>query len=207
MSDLHTLLTVEESLRDAEWEKSFLEAFPKAYVSLLNETPESGPDHFPYLLVETSEKAAEPVMDVLKWLSERGIGLVLNPSKEYPDYIFSYGMIWYFIQTGSFVSTEVPAEISDGTQLFVGTPSEAYLPKSVRSLIRQFLNDQGIMKPKITMLSQDQKNFDLCFSIESFGSPKDEEHAGILQALAWFLPNHYSLAMVSEEKISEFVEL
>lgn len=196
-----------DNKRDSVWEQNFLELFPTVKINLLKETPQSGPDNFPYLLIETSEKAAEPAKDVLAWLSDKGIGLVLNPQKEFPDYIWSYGMIWNYAQTGKFITETSEMDESASDQFFVGTPSESYLPRTVRTLIKQFCSDQGIMKPKITMLSKDQRNFDLCFSIESFGSPSEKEHDGILRALAWFLPNHYSLAMVSESDFSQFIDL
>jgi len=89
----------------------------------------------------------------------------------------------------------------------MGSPSEGYLPNGVRKILKEFLKQQGIMAPKITLLSEDQINFDLCFSVESFGSPENNEHEGILQAMSWFLPAHYSLAFVSQNGLPEFEDL
>jgi hypothetical protein len=98
-------------------------------------------------------------------------------------------------------------ELKDGQQVFAGPPTEAFLPKYVRSVIKQFFLDQGVFAPKILMLSLDRENFDLCFSIESLKSPPAEEHAGIAEALAWFLPAHYSVSLVSEKTVPGFLPL
>ena len=69
----------------------------------MNEEPQNGPDGWPYLLVRTSAEAAEPFARVVEWLAGRGIGLVVNPHKMVPDYVFTYGMLWNYIETGRFV--------------------------------------------------------------------------------------------------------
>src|SRR5690606_11642483 len=95
-------------LRDEVWEKDFLELLPKAEFRLLDEAPQEGPDGFPYLLVKLggSRKDAifEPASEVLDWLAARAIGLVINPMKEMPDYVLSYGQIWHHKMFGKFVS-------------------------------------------------------------------------------------------------------
>jgi hypothetical protein len=38
-------------------------------------------------------------------------------------------------------------------------------------------------------------------------SPPQSEHAGIAEAIAWFLPAHYTVALVSEKSIPGFQPL
>ena len=57
------------------------------------------------------------------------------------------------------------------------------------------------------MISQDNIHFDLCFSLESLGNPPDNEHEGIAEALSWFLPTHYSIVLISEKSLPEFLPL
>ncbi|MES2963061.1 MAG: hypothetical protein V4760_04165 [Bdellovibrionota bacterium] len=214
MTTFENLLETDLERRDDSWERDFLKAFPSARVKVLNPEPQVGPDHWPYLLT-TTEAADDTAPSILTWLSTRGIGLVLNPQKPHPDYVLSYGMIWNFRERGEFLSLgatgEKPAsnrfDIKPGQELMAGAPSEAFLPKYVRSVIRQFLADQGVFTPKVLMISADKVNYDLCFSIESLKSPPTHEHANIAEALSWFLPAHYTVALVSEKTVSGFVSL
>ncbi len=163
-------------------------------------------------MVETGDGADEPVIRIIDWLSNKGIGLVVNPTKEYPDYVFPWGMIWNFKETNLFRLSQAPViqghvELKNEQGLIAGPPNPKYLPEYVRSILRQFFLDQGLMGVKILVVSQDGKHFDLAFSLESLGNPPKNEHAGILEAMSWFLPAHYSMMLVSEKEIKGFVSL
>ena len=231
--NLIRLLATDHDDRDQSWESSFLLELPLTSVRIANPEPQAGPDHWPYLLVETgglessqsanSPLAHEPLANILHWLSERGIGLALNTMKPLPDYIFTYGMIWNFREHGEFISsseadvrpemvgaekpTNARFEIQNGQQVWVGPPSEAFLPNYARAIIKQFLIDQGAFAPKVLMVSTDQKHYDLCFSIESLKSPPAHEHANIVEALAWFVPAHYAVSLLSEKTVAGFILL
>lgn len=223
MSTLEQLLNEPVARRNEAWEKSVLAELPKAQARVLTPDPQQGPDGWPYLLVETIDATAgdaaqaggEPLVPILNWLSTRGIGLVINPQKTAPDYVFTYGMVWNFRERGEFLT---PASLSkaaasgtidlaNGQSLLTGPPSDAYLPSYAKTIIKQFLFDQGILAPKVLMVSFDGKEYDLCFSIESLKSPPQSEHAGIAEAIAWFLPAHYTVALVSEKSIPGFQPL
>jgi len=200
--------------RDEAWEKQFLELLPHAHVTLLNETPQMGPDQWPYLLVRMHEEAKEPLAKILPWLAQRGIGLAINPNQEAPDFVLNYGMIWNFVSTGRFLNaanTQIKSlekvELENGQSITFGAPSKEYLPDYVKSILRQFLQDQGLMMPRIAVMSLDNKSYDLCFSLESLDSPPATEHAGIAEALSWFLPMDYSIMLISERGLPRFFTL
>ena len=88
MKSLAELLAVPDNLRDRSWENQFFVEFTDSMVNLVSDGPQQGPDGWPYLLVDTKSGAAEPVQKILHWLSEKGVGLALNPGGEYPDYVF-----------------------------------------------------------------------------------------------------------------------
>lgn len=219
---LHQLIALPISNRDETWEHEFLRELASAPVRIVEEAPVAGPDGWPYLMISTDLKNedGEPLTAVASWLSTRGMGFVVNPEKPIPDYAVSYGMVWNFRERGQFL-TPVPAspggtslkalstkfEIKDGQQLFAGPPSMAYLPEDVRAVLREFLKRQGVSKPKALMLSADQKDWDLAFSIESLGNPPAAEHGGIAEAVGWFLPAHYTVALVSEKHVAGFTAL
>ncbi len=188
-------------------------ALPQTEIKLLANEPRPGPDSWPYLMVSTEEGADEPLKNVLAWLSDKGIGLAINPQKPTPDFVLTYGMIWNYRERGEFITDESKQNrpgaiaIQDGQELLAGPPSEAYLPQYVRRILKQFLLDQGIFAPKVLMVSFDKVNFDLCFSIESFKSPPAHEHAQIAEAISWFLPAHYAVSLVSEKTVPGFQSL
>jgi len=213
MSTITELLETDVEKRDLEWEKSFLKALPQAPARVLNPDPQEGPDHWPYLLVEAgASQDDDTIENVVGWLSTRGIGLAINPSKPSPDYVLTYGMIWNFRERGEFLTeSSTPKaglfEIKDGQQLWVGAPSQQFLPPYVRQVLKQFLADQGIYTAKVLMVSTDNKHFDLCFSVESLKSPPAHEHSNIAEALSWFLPAHYAVSLLSEKTVQGFVAL
>src|SRR5436190_22827663 len=102
------LLTLPEDQRNAEWEAEFLSLFPSAKLKLMDPQPRVGADGFPYLFAQTGGDSLEPATRLLQWLSTRGVGLAVNPHKEIPDYIFSFGMIWHFKETGRFFNLPPP---------------------------------------------------------------------------------------------------
>ncbi len=217
-SQLIQHLQVNEQDRDFSWDERFFKLLSIANLSLISMEPQQGPDHWPYIFCSTStdQKAlqVDSSQKILRWLSDKGIGLVVNPDrKPYPDFVFSYGMIWYFRETGFFMNPPLKSNVD--TKLaanaestwHTGAPSEKYLPLYVRQVLKNFFADQ--MKPnvKIMMLSADQKNYDLAFSLESLGNPPQHEHTQIAEALAWFLPPHYTVALISEAGFTAFKEL
>lgn len=213
METIESLLSIDIEARNDDWEARFLKALPEARIKVLNPEPKEGPDHWPYLMVATGPDADDSILNVLGWLSNRGIGLVINPQKPLPDYVLTYGMVWNFRERGEFLSNAGQEgrsdriELRNGQEVLTGPPSEAYLPGYVRSIVKQFLLDQGVFAPKVLMVSSDKVHYDLCFSIESLKSPPENEHKGIAEALSWFLPAHYGVGLLSEKTVPGFQPL
>ncbi len=213
MPEINELTKSPEEVRNPEWEKQFLDAFINTKIKVLHEDPKPGPDNLPYLFVSTEEEGSEPAYRVAEWLSQRGVGMVVNPHKKLPDYIFSYGMIWNFQERKLFIedfhkSSTSNLELSSGDAITVGEPSPEYLPAYVRKIMKEFFFQNQVLKPKILMLSADEgQSWDLCFSLESLKNPPPKEHEQLAEAISWFLPTHYSLALVSEKGLPEFLDL
>lgn len=209
---LNEIVQVPDADRNPAWENQFFHALSLGKLKLISPEPQTGPDNWPYLLAETGEDATEPAQNILHWLSDKGIGLAVNPRKEYPDYVFSYGMLWSFKETGFFFkpAEERPVgsvQLEVGNLMHAGPPTEGYLPGYVRKILREFFRDQQILLPKILVLSMDKVHYDLAFSLESLGSPPENEHQGIAEAVSWFLPPHYSLMLISEKGLPPFSNL
>lgn len=210
--NLLELVQIPDEKRDPQWETDFFMSITSGNLKLLHEAPQTGPDGWPYMLAATSEDATEPANKIMQWAATKGIGIAVNPHKDYPDYVFTYGMLWHFKETGLFYRTadEVPVgtlEMSEGQKLHAGPPAPHYLPQYVRNILKEFFRDQGILQPRILVMSTDRKNYDLAISLESLKNPPTKEHQGIAEAISWFLPPHYSLVLVSEKGLPPFVEL
>lgn len=210
--NLIELTQVADEKRDPQWEVDFFMQLSQSNLNLMSQDPQVGPDGWPYLMTETSSAAAEPAQKIIQWLATRGMGLVVNPNKEYPDYVFSYGMVWHFKETGLFYRAKPEVsngsfELRSGETLHAGEPTPQYLPAYVRNILREFFRDQSVFAPKILVMSNDRVNYDLAFSLESLGNPPVKEHQGIAEAISWFLPPHYSIVLVSEKDLPPFVNL
>jgi hypothetical protein len=210
---LDKILNTPVDLRDDQWQADFFETFKQSKIKISNPTPQVGYDSWPYLHVENHEDSTEPVAQVVEWLSKRGIGMLLNPHKAEPDYVFSYGMLWSFQEKGVFleptIKLDLPSqfELQQGTKILSGPPHDSFLPPYVRQILKQFFVEQGILVPRILVMSTDKAHFDLCFSLDSLGLPPAKEHAGIAEAIQWFLPPHYSLVLTRETGLKGFVSL
>lgn len=211
-------LQVKEEERDRNWDEKFFKLISEANLSILTQDPQQGPDGWPYLIAETvfDNQVAlnvDSAQKIFHWLSTKGIGLVINPRRTpYPDYVFSYGMLWSFRETGFFIKFQDinpsgPLVISENSAIKAGPPSMEYLPQYVRNVLKDFFRDQNLFEPKVLMISTDGKNYDLCFSLESLGNPAAEEHKAFLEAVSWFLPPHYTLGIISEKGLPEFTVL
>jgi hypothetical protein len=210
--NLTELVNVPDEQRDPKWEIDFFMAITQSNLNLIHEAPQKGPDGWPYLLAETAVDAKEPANKIMQWLALKGVGLVINHRKIYHDYVFTYGMLWHFKETGLFYRTadEAPVgtlELQKGQGLHAGPPAPHYLPQYVRNILKQFFIDQNVMRPRILVMSEDRKNYDLAFSLESLGNPPTKEHQGVAEAISWFLPPHYSIVLVSEIGLPEFSDL
>lgn len=210
---LAELIATPEVQRDSQWENLFLKSFTESKLKVLIEEPQKGPDGWPYLVVEASdEQDAESAQKVLAWLQKRGIGCVLNPQKEYPDYVFTWGMIWSFRETGWFFkpqkSENTKIDFALTQDQILGAPTEEYLPSYVRQVLKEFFLQQNIYRPQILVLSNSKNEAELLISKQSLGNPPESEHEGILEAIAWFLPPHYNLALVDSASLkTPFIDL
>jgi len=212
---LESLLDVKIVDRDFAWEVEFLKGLGKGHLIVSSPEPVPGPDGWPYLMAKTQgAEEAEPTNRIVRWLAERGVGLVINPEKPMPDFVLTYGMVWNFRERGEFLTMAAAPRHRSGAiafrnnqQIYTGPPSRSYLPDDVRAVLREFFARQRVTSARVLMISEDQVNWDLAFSLESLGQPPASEHAQLAEALSWFLPAHYSVALVSETIAPGFVEL
>lgn len=209
---VNDILKTPEENRDLKWEQDFFNSLLNSKVKILNDDPQNGPDGFPYLLISTEDSGTEPVPKILDWLATRGIGLVVNPQNKFPDYIFTYGMIWNFKERNRFLEpikneTSSNLEINPGEKMFYGDPSEDFFPKYARNLLKEFFQQQGILQPRVIAISKNEVDFDICFSLDSMSKPDPKEHQGIAQAISWFFPFNTPIVLLEEKGLPNFYSL
>jgi hypothetical protein len=186
--DFNLLIQQPESQRDSQWELNFLDGILQTKVELTSDLPEGGPDGWPYLKVKTSseEQGTEPFANLVQWCAKRGIGLAVNTHKMVPDYVFTYGMLWNFLETGRFVlplTAGQAGQVTFGEGVIIGAPTEKYLPRYVRHVLREFLTAQGFAEPKILVATtKDFKQTDLVFSNESLNNLAAKDQKVVAQA-------------------------
>jgi hypothetical protein len=214
------LLKVNDLDRNIDWENKFLNGFTNSDLIILDEEPKTGPDGWPYLMVKTvtDQSQGESAQKVLYWLSQRGIGAVINPKNPYPDYILDYGMIWNFRETGLFINRKaIPSETSEQFEIdfgkdFILDPDAKTLPSYVRGVLKDFFKQQNILNPEIAQVVRPSENtnfspINLVLNLDSLGNPSPYEYQGIAAAVSWFLPQHYSLLLFNKTQFPKFFSL
>ena len=214
--EFNALIQQPESKRDDQWEQAFLQQFIQLNVQLESDQAKPGPDGWPYLFVRTGPEGKEPVKDIVRWLAGRGIGLVVNPHKMVPDYVFPYGMLWNYAEHGRFTEPGTSPEASKQRpagevvfqreqKMIFGPPSERYMPPYVRGVMREFLRAQGFEKPKVLVATTpDYRDVDLLLSLDSLGGLPKAEQKKFAEMMSWFLPLHYTFVLGEEAGLPEF---
>lgn len=210
MKTLNELLKINSGLRNDAWEQEFLDTFASSKIYILDDSVQIGPDGWPYLFLSSEStdqvKAEDSVHHLLQWAYESGVGLVVNPHKERPDYVFHYGMIWNYIHNQKFL-INTNSEIAENAPIYVAKVSEDIIPKQPLSFIKDYIKSAGIEEPRAALISRDKLNYDFALSIESLGNPPKDEHEGIARGIGWFLPNHIPVILIYEDKLQQLYKI
>ncbi|MCB9135314.1 MAG: hypothetical protein H6636_07800 [Anaerolineales bacterium] len=205
---LRTLLATPDVQRDTAWLSKFYAHIVDC--SMTDDLPQVffGPDHFPYfglnLPPEDGPYKEFCIRSMLEKLTEDGVGVAINREGLNAQWVFSYGDL---LTLRMFGAVEVPApepgsetaNRTQGNQVLVSQPSEAYLPGYARKVIREYMQKMmGIEKPGVLLLSRPgvMPPQELVFSVFPETFETREIFNGALRALRWFLPRHYGVVSV-----------
>lgn len=217
------LFKIPQEERDDNWHQQFYDNVKTA--SYASDDPQvfTGPDGFPYFVLRTPEpnKPFESFcINNLKddFLFENGIGVVLNPGETSIDWVFSYGDMVNLHLNGEFFSRRQAVEIKNeevvtsDEDFLVAQPSESYLPKQTRAILKSFLQSIGVEQPKVMLVSRTVEGEviqELAFNIfhEDFETTEILNYR--LQQISWFLPRHYIIVSLTRESgfIQYFADL
>jgi hypothetical protein len=193
--------------RDELWKARFLGSVTEASFRCGDPQVIEGPDGFPYfqlLLPEPETHFQCYVLGRMKddFLLEQGLGVVINPDRGMPDWVFSYGDIVNYHLTGEFYSpveedADLPGQevLENDEEALVEQPSAEYLPARARGAIREHLIRLGVREPKVALMSRTRGNAvvqELVFNLAPDMFPSEEHYRGVMMSLAWYLPRHYT---------------
>lgn len=222
---LNTLLEVPFGQRDEKWVDQFLSVIDQTNLKLGNPEVIVASDGFPYIQLQNVEAEesfqAFVISKQLPTILLQGFGVVINPQKERPDWVFSYGDIvnyelndTFYSNESSFSHSQDIVVIGKDERVLVGAPSEAILPKYLKKQLREFLQHMGIQQPKAMLIARSFENEedlkqDLVFNFTPPQLKNDKLFEEISSAIAWMLPKHYSVLFVDEASIegNAFIEL
>ena len=199
--------------RDDSWKGKFLDSVAEASFACGDPKIINGPDDFPYFYLKTPEPDKTFQCYVIKhmvtdFLLKIGLGVVVNPEKDSPDWIFSYGDILNFHLTGSFysgtnsISPSDPVKIEAGEKVLAGQPSESYLPEIARKVIRDYLTRVGISDVRFMILMRPYDGLnsgEFVFNLTPGRFHNDAEYERTMRSIGWFLPRHYTYSSINEE--------
>lgn len=219
---LDKLFAIPHEQRDNNWQQSFLANIEEASFVCNDPQVISGPDGFPYFVLNIPEANKEFQCYVIKhmvpeFILDNGLGVVINPSKGQPDWVFTYGELvnyhlrneFYTDSKNWYVQTE--NTLKENTEMLIGQPSEYILPLQTRNILRQYLKQYTDVEVKFLLTNRPEgEEFlqQLVFNLTPSHFQSEEHFSGVMQNIGWFLPRHYTYASTLEETFGDhFVAL
>ncbi len=213
---LGELFKVEENLRNEEWRQAFLENVVDAGFICSEPQVINGPDGFPYFVLNTP-KSDEPfeayvIKNIIPgFLLEHGLGMVINPAKGNPDWVFSYGDIVnyhlkneFYSQSENWGVQKNNEVLQNEEQVLVGQPSEYILPDQTRKILRNFFENLKVNDAKIALLNRpkgEEFTQQLVFNLTADKFESQDQFNAIMSYVSWFLPKHYTYASMEESTL------
>jgi hypothetical protein len=197
-----SLLKIPRDQRDANWTNHFFAALPDASLAASEQQVFRGPDGMQYFDLHLPEQGKPFEAHCMSALAEHctnnGLGVVLNPQSDPPDWVFSYGDLWSLRTHGRLMLRQQDGAVGgEGDQVLVAAPSEQLLPAWARNVLKSFLKWAGVETPKVALVvSQKSRPAEmLLFNVHAEDFPQ-EKFEMLQRLLAWFIPPHLSVVYV-----------
>jgi hypothetical protein len=203
---LDRLFTIPIEQRDEQWQEIVCTHIAEAPFRSGEPRVVLGPDNFPYFVLQLPEAGTPYEKFTIRsmkddFLLEKGFGVVVNPRGNGVEWVFTYGDIVNYHLTGKFFSPRPKAAtaetevIKEDEQIMVTQPSETYLPRQTRAVLREHLAAIGFTDPKIFLMVRQKPGGEvqeLAFNLAQDLFESREQQAQLMRSLGWFLPRHYS---------------
>lgn len=215
------LFAVPKENRDEKWKQTFFEHVETASFASTIPQITVGPDGFPYFILLTPEPHKPFESFCIRnmkddFLLEKGFGIAFNPKDSSVEWVFSYGDIVnlhlnkVFYTEADNIEIKNEETINKAEEILIAQPSDRYLPKETRAILKKHLQSIGIKQPKIMMICRQVEGVfirELAFNIfkEDFSSVNQLNN--IMHQLSWFLPKHYIILSVPKDSnLTKFFE-
>jgi hypothetical protein len=209
---LNKLFQTPRTERGAEWKQRLFANVADAALRCANPQIIKGPDDFPYFILFPPDPyqpfQAYTIRHMIDdFLLDSGYGVVINPKGNQADWVFSYGDLVNFHINGEFYSNSTTPQIEDkeilekDEKILISQPSEKYLPKKARSVIRDFLKSMGIEKPQVMLVTRTINEIpvqELAFNLQASQFATAKHFDFTIEHLSWFLPKHYIILTFPE---------
>lgn len=205
--------------RNESWKSEFLSNVADASFACGDPQVIVGPDGFLYFNLMIPEPYKEFQCYVIRhmkddFLLHEGFGVIINSNKEKPDWVFSYGDIVNFHMNGEFYSKPDPEKpgvgmISNDNTVMAGQPSENFLPKQCRRVIKNYLKSLGMDEVGILLIHRPVPYGaypELVFKLTAEKFINEAEYERVMKSLSWFLPRHYTYASAEDFGLAESYE-
>ncbi|MDL5048776.1 hypothetical protein QQ054_22440 [Oscillatoria amoena NRMC-F 0135] len=206
------LLQVPPDQRDEQWHTQYHANILNAAFTCGNPQVVTGPDGFPYFMLKYPEpqKKFNPfsLQSIKDHVLKNGFGVALSPDGQQVIWSIPYGAMVNLHVNGELFSasehTDLPEKeiLTQSTKILTAQPSEEYLPKVVREVIKDFFQAQGIAEPRVMLMMRSQQEgvtSELVFNIYAEDFESEEAFESLMNMVKWFLPRHYMVTSVSRQ--------
>ena len=200
---LAQLLSQPQDARTAEWLGSLQDVVLEASLAARDPQVIQGPDGFPYFALDLPPEAKEftafCVAHILEHCTDRGFGIVLEPNRTPPGWVFTYGTLWSLRARGRFLWDDTPSGVQTETlaageerQVLVGAPDETLVPPWARATLRRYLQACGVETPMFSLVmdSTREPTQNLVFNVEPTAFAERGHFDAFMQRLT-YLPVLY----------------
>ncbi|MBP9838786.1 MAG: hypothetical protein KBC84_08735 [Proteobacteria bacterium] len=215
---LFKLFEVSPEKRDESWQKVFLATVTEASFACGDPQLIKGPDGFPYVHLITPEAEKEFQCFVIKhmeqdFLLKEGFGIVINPAKEKPDWVFTYGDIVNLHLNKEYYSERIDVvlpedeTLSTEQEVLIAQPSETYLPQLTRQVLKHYFELAKIENVKILLMTRKTHEGviqEIVFNLTPDKFENEVEYQKIMKDVSWFLPRHYFYSVMDEKEVSQY---
>ena len=218
-SIIYQLIQTPATERDEPWKQAFLENIVQASFRCGDPQVITGPDGFPYFqlfLPEPGKSFQCYVIERMKddFLLRSGLGVVINPSANSADWVFSCGDIlnlhlnntFYTTTETPFAKETVDEVITADEKVMIAQPAETILPKQTRQLIAELLKKNGVPSPKVLLMLRHKANGvsqDIVFNLTPALVKDQHTYNNLMRAISWLLPRHYSIVGMDEKSLGD----
>ncbi len=211
------LLKAPNDSRNEAWERAFYSSILNASFTCGDPQIRQGPNGLPYFFLQypESKKPFNPysLLSIKDHLLSNGYGVALSPDGKQVIWSIPHGAMVNLHLNGELFSLAEQGQLperevlTEPTQVLMAEPSEEYLPKVTREVIKDFLQSSGIAEPKVALSMREYNGemiSELIFNIHEEDFETEEQLLGFMNQLKWFLPGHYVVTLLPKKP--EFVK-